>query len=328
MVSNGVYRMTKTILVTGGSGVLGKELLNVLIDEYKIIAIGKNYASFPDSIRFHKNFKFYERDLSKIGNQEEFLIPESLDLILHLAAVVSGEKVTEEMYHQINVNSTKLLIEFAKSKNVPHFGFVSSVSVYGSKEINLTINSERMGNTIYAKTKALAENYVLNSGKPYSIFRLASIYGKGTKSFISKLRSLTKLRIYPYISSNRKKSLLHIEDATKALLIWTKQTLDGKPPKPIYVFSHPEFVTVNQVIKIFQELGIVKGFLFPVPVGGIWARFVEFIFRALSFLRKKPFHGSPLQPLLESVAIYDSESFENLGFFPERDLRKGLADYQ
>lgn len=320
--------MTKTILITGGSGVLGKELLYGLIEDYKIIAIGKNYASFPDSIRFHKNFKFYERDLSLIHKIEEFLIPESIDLILHLAAVVSGVKVTEEIYHQINVTSTKLLAEFAKSKNVPYFGFVSSVSVYGSKEINLNISSERLGKTIYAKTKALAENYVLDSGRPYSIFRMASIYGKGTKSFISKLRSLTKLRVYPYISSNRKKSLIHIADATKALLTWTKQTLNGKPPKPVYVFSHPEFVTVNQVVETFQELGIAKNFLLPIPVGGIAGKILEFVFRSLSFLRRKPFHGSPLQPLVESVAIYDSGSFENLGFFPERDLRKGLTDYQ
>lgn len=320
--------MTKTILITGGSGVLGKELLYGLIEDYKIIAIGKNYASFPDSIRFHKNFKFYERDLSLIHKMEEFLIPESIDLILHLAAVVSGVKVTEEIYHQINVTSTILLVEFAKSKNVPYFGFVSSVSVYGSKEINLNINSERLGKTIYAKTKALAENYVLDSGRPYSIFRMASIYGKGTKSFISKLRSLTKRRVYPYISSNRKKSLIHIADATRALLIWTKQTLDGKPPKPVYVFSHPEFVTVNQVVETFQELGIAKSFLIPIPVGGFAGKILEFVFRSLSFLRRKPFHGSPLQPLVESVAIYDSGSFENLGFFPERDLRKGLIDYQ
>lgn len=328
MVSNGIYRMTKTILITGGSGVLGKRLLSNLIEDYKIIAIGKNYASFPDSIRFHKNFKFYERDLATIYKMEEFLIPESIDLILHLAAVVSGVKVTEEVYHQINVNSTKLLVEYAKSKNVPHFGFVSSVSVYGSKETNLNINSERFGTTIYAKTKALAEDYVLNSGKAYSLFRMASIYGQGTKSFISKLRSLTKRGVYPYISSLRKKSLIHIDDATRALVTWTKQTLNGKPPRPVYVFSHPEFVTVNQVIQTFQELGIAKGFLIPIPVGGFWAKFVELVFRLLSFLRRKPFHGSPLQPLLESVAIYDSQSFENLGFFPEQDLRKGLTDYQ
>ncbi|TGL92432.1 NAD(P)-dependent oxidoreductase [Leptospira congkakensis] len=320
--------MTKTILITGGSGVLGKELLKELISDYKIIAIGKNYANFPDSIRFHKNFKFYERDLSQIKNPEEFLIPEPIHLILHLAAVVSGAKVTEEVYHQINVNSTKLLVEFAKIKNIPHFGFVSSVSVYGSKEINLNINSERMGTTIYAKTKALAENYILNSGKPYSLFRMASIYGKGTKSFISKLRSLSKLKIYPYISSSRKKSVLHINDATKALVAWTKQTLDGKTPKLVYVFSHPEFVTVNQVIQTFQSLGIINKFLFPVPVGGFFAKILELAFRILAFLKRKPFHGSPLQPLLESVAIHDPSSWENLGIFPERDLRKGLTDYQ
>ncbi|TGK81327.1 NAD(P)-dependent oxidoreductase [Leptospira noumeaensis] len=320
--------MTKTILITGGSGVLGKELLKDLIEDYKIIAIGNHYTHFPDSIRFHKNFKFYERDLSKIKNPDDFLIPESIDLILHLAAVVSGAKVTEEVYHQINVTSTQLLVEFAKSRNIPHFGFVSSVSVYGSKEINLNINSERMGTTIYAKTKLLAENYILNSGKNYSLFRMASIYGKGTKSFISKLLSLSKLKFYPYISSSRKKSVIHIADATKALVTWTKQTLDGKTPKPVYVFSHPEFVTVNQVINTFQSLRIMGKFLFPIPVGGFFAKMIELVFRSLAFLKRKPFHGSPLQPLLESVAIYDSQSFENLGIFPERDLRKGLTDYQ
>ncbi|PJZ44021.1 NAD-dependent epimerase/dehydratase family protein [Leptospira brenneri] len=320
--------MTKTILITGGSGVLGKELLKELIEDYKMIAIGKNYVNFPDSIRFHKNFKFYERDLSQINHPEEFLIPESIDLILHLAAVVSGAKVTEEVYHQVNVNSTKLLVEFAKKNNIPHFGFVSSVSVYGSKEIQLNLNSERMGKTIYAKTKALAENYVINAERPYSIFRMASIYGKGTKSFISKLRSLSNQRVYPYISSTREKSVLHIADAINALVTWAKQTLAGKPPKPIYVFSHPEFVTVNQVIRTFQELGIAKKILFPVPVGGFWAKIVELIFQFLALVRRKPFHGSPLQPLLESVAIYDSKSWENLGIFPERDLRKGLTDYQ
>ncbi|MCT8334760.1 NAD(P)-dependent oxidoreductase [Leptospira sp. 85282-16] len=320
--------MTKTILITGGSGVLGKQLLFGLIDDFKIIAIGKNYSNFPDSLRFHKNFKFYERDLSKIHSIDELMIPEPIDLILHLAAVVSGIKVTEEVYHQINVYSTKLLVEFAKSKNVPHFGFVSSVSVYGSKEVSLEIGSERTGKSIYAKTKAMAEDYVLHSGKPYSVFRMASIYGKGTKSFISKLRSLIKLKIYPYISSDRKKSLIHIDDATKALVIWTKQTLNGKPPQPVYVFSHPEFVTVNQVIRTFQELKIIGKFLIPIPVGGFWGKLVEWIFRLISYVRQKPFHGSPLQPLLESVAVYDAQSFANLGFFPERDLRKGLTDYQ
>ncbi|TGM05425.1 NAD-dependent epimerase/dehydratase family protein [Leptospira jelokensis] len=319
--------MTKTILITGGSGVLGKALIGKLISDYKIIAIGTNHSHFPENLRHHKHFKFYERDLAKINAPDDFGISESIDLVLHLAAVVSGAKVNEETYYQINVNSTKHLVGFANEKKIPYFGFVSSISVYGSKETNLTLNSERFGKTIYAKTKSLAEDFVFRS-KTYSVIRLASIYGKGTKSFISKLKSLLKRGVYPKIPPIRKKSILHIEDATEALYLWTKQCLAGKKPERTYVFSHPEAVTIQEVIDTFRNLGITKKYQVPIPVSGIWSQILEKIFRTFSWIRKKPFHGSPLQPLLESVAIYDHGSWEKIGYFPKSDLRKGLMDYQ
>lgn len=109
--------MTKTIFITGGSGVLGKALIGKLIPDFKIIAIGTNHSHFPEHIRHHKHFKFYERDLVKIKSPKDFAITESIDLVLHLAAVVSGAKVDEETYYQINVNSTKHLVGFAEEKN-------------------------------------------------------------------------------------------------------------------------------------------------------------------------------------------------------------------
>ncbi|TGL51304.1 NAD(P)-dependent oxidoreductase [Leptospira kemamanensis] len=320
--------MTKTILITGGSGVLGKELIFHLIPDFKIIAIGSNHSHFPETIRHHKHFTFYERDLAKIKTTEDFGISEPIHLVLHLAAVVSGAKVNEETYYQINVNSTKLLVEFAIEKKIPHLGFVSSISVYGSKEMNLTLQSERNGKTIYAKTKSLAEDFVFQANASYSVIRLASIYGKGTKSFISKLKSLLIRGVYPKIPPTRKKSILHIQDATEALVSWTKQCLDGKKPEPLYVFSHPEAVTIQEVIDTFRSLQITKTYQIPIPVSGIWSKILETMFRFLSWVRKKPFHGSPLQPLLESVAIYDQGSWEKIGYFPKSDLRKGLLDYQ
>ncbi|TGL26013.1 NAD(P)-dependent oxidoreductase [Leptospira yanagawae] len=320
--------MTKTIFITGGSGVLGKALIGKLIPDFKIIAIGTNHSHFPEHIRHHKHFKFYERDLVKIKSPKDFAITESIDLVLHLAAVVSGAKVDEETYYQINVNSTKHLVKFAEEKKIPYFGFVSSISVYGAKETNLTLNSERFGKTIYAKTKSLAEDFVFQANKTYSVIRLASIYGKGTKSFVSKLKSLLNRGVYPKIPPTRKKSILHINDATEALYLWTKQCLAGKKPESVYAFSHPESVTIQEVIDTFRSLGITKKFQVPIPVSGIWSQILERIFRMISWIRKKPFHGSPLQPLLESVAIYDHGSWEKIGYFPKSDLRKGLMDYQ
>ncbi|XDD45898.1 NAD-dependent epimerase/dehydratase family protein [Leptospira sp. WS39.C2] len=320
--------MTKTILITGGSGVLGKELIQKLIPDYKIVAIGTNYSHFPESIRHHKHFKFYERDLSKITSSNDLNLSEQIDLVLHLAAVVSGAKVNEATYYQINVEATKHLVSYAIQNKIQYFGFVSSISVYGSKETNLTLSSERNGTTIYAKTKSLAEDILFQSGQNYSVLRLASIYGKGTKSFISKLKSLMKRGVYPKIPPIRKKSILHILDATQAIYLWTKHCLAGKKPEKVYVFSHPESVTIEEVIRSFQNLGITKKRQMSIPVTGIWSKLIDFTFRFLSWIRKKPFHGSPLQPLLESVAIYDESSWEKIGYFPKSDLRKGLMDYQ
>lgn len=320
--------MTKTILITGGSGVLGKALIGKLIPDYKIIAIGTNHSHFPENIRHHKHFKFYKRDLKNLNDLSDLNIKEPIDLVLHLAAVVSGAKVDEATYYQINVNATKQLVSFAIQKQIPHFGFVSSISVYGSKETELTLHSERFGKTIYAKTKALAEDFIFQSGQNYSVIRLASIYGKGTKSFISKLKSLMKRGVYPKIPPTRKKSILHIEDATEAIYLWTKHCFAGKKPESLYVFSHPEAVTIETVIRTFQDLGITKKRQLPIPVTGSWSKLIDILFRMISWIRKKPFHGSPLQPLLESVAIYDAGSWEKIGYFPKSDLRKGLLDYQ
>ncbi|TGM31794.1 NAD-dependent epimerase/dehydratase family protein [Leptospira biflexa] len=320
--------MTKTILITGGSGVLGKALIEKLIPDTKIIAIGTNHSHFPEIIRHHKHFKFYERDLNLINNANDLNLSEPIDLILHLAAVVSGAKVEEATYYQINVYATKHLVSFAIQNRIPHFGFVSSISVYGSKETELTLKSERNGKTIYAKTKSLAEDFVFQSGQNYSVLRLASIYGKGTKSFVSKLKALMQKGVYPKIPPSRTKSILHIDDATEALYLWTKQCFAGKKPEPLYVFSHPEAVTIEGVIQTFQSLGITKKRQLPIPVTGILSKLLELFLRTLSWIRKKPFHGSPLQPLLESVSIYDAGSWEKIGYFPKSDLRKGLLDYQ
>ncbi|MDF3819564.1 NAD(P)-dependent oxidoreductase [Leptospira sp. 96542] len=316
--------MEKIILVTGGSGVIGSLFLPKLLLEYKVLAIGTNHSAFPESIRFHKNFKFYERDLAKINSPEDFLIQEQPDLIWHMAAVVSGSKVSEALYHKINVESTKHLLTFAKKNNVKHFGFLSSITVYGSKNQNLEIISPREGTTIYAKTKILAEDLIFGSGIPYSIFRLASVYGGSSKSFVSKLTQLFRKKIYPYVETKRKKSIVHLEDVVEALLHWTNQSLTGKPTQPIYVLSHPASVTISDVLTAYKLANPQKKFLIPIPVGGVFAFLIQFLFRTLAYVKRKPYHGSPLTPILESIEVYDAASWKKLEQEPKWDLRKAM----
>ncbi|EMO74455.1 NAD dependent epimerase/dehydratase domain protein [Leptospira kirschneri str. 200801925] len=85
----------KTILVTGGSGSLGLVLVPELLKSYRVICIGRKLSSFPNTIRFHSNFIFYEVDLE---DDSDFSIREKPEFIIHLAGKVSGQASTLEEY--------------------------------------------------------------------------------------------------------------------------------------------------------------------------------------------------------------------------------------
>lgn len=320
--------MKETILITGGSGVIGSKVLPLLLETYKVICLGKRYESFSEEIRHHKNFKFYERDFAKIHSEEQFLIPEKIDIILHMAAVVSGSRLSKELYDQINVKSTKHLIDFAKNKQIKRFCFLSSVSVYGGKQYPIHINSERLGTSLYAKTKKEAEDILISSGLPYSILRLASVYGKGTKSYIHKLTALAKKRLYPKLRSDRRKSLVHWEDVVHFINLFVDKSFRNETLEPIYILSEPNSYSTTDVLQILREKQIAKGFIFTVPIDGHWGAGIDSLLRFLNYVRKRPNHNSPLDPIRESIELFDENSWKKMGIFPKWNLRKAFEEVQ
>lgn len=319
---------TKTILLTGVSGVVGRLVATRLIEDFKIIAIGSEYSRIPESIRHHKNFKFYERNFLTVNSTSELGILEPVGLILHLAGVVSGSKITEAEYFKINADSTRLLLDLAKEKKCQAFGLASSVSVYGHHQTNLFTGSERLGTSVYARSKIAAENHCLGSSLTFSLFRIASVYGHGTKSFVSKLHSLFKKGIYPSFGSERKKSILHVEDLVTFLCTWCLAALEQKEVLPVYVLSHPEAVTISMVIDELRRQGKAKYKGIPIPIFGFLIPVFNFFYKRLRSLQGAPYHESPLYPLINSVEIFDEHSWQDLHLSPKWDLRKGISQYK
>jgi UDP-glucose 4-epimerase len=318
----------KTILLTGGSGVVGASLSKRLIHDFKLIAIGTDYSRFSEEIRHHKNFKFYERNLLNIHDSQDLNIPEPVDLVLHLASAVSDSKISEEDYFKINSESTKVLVQFAQEKKCSGFGLASSVSVYGISKDALTINSDRLGESVYARSKIMAENYTKSLKLPNSIFRIASVYGHGTKSFVSKLFSLYKRRIYPVFRAEKRKSLIHVEDLVTFLDTWCRKALALEKIMPIYVISHPESVTIKSVVNEFKNQGRVSKNALPIPIFSLVIPLFNAVYNGLRRLRNLPIHESPLYSLMHSIEIFDEDSWKDLTLSPKWDLRKGISEYQ
>ncbi|TGN14332.1 NAD-dependent epimerase/dehydratase family protein [Leptospira ilyithenensis] len=316
------------VLITGGSGVLGRRLIESVLEKYKIIAIGKEYGRISETIRHHKNFKFYERDLTAIQSTKDFQIAEPIDLIIHLAGAVSGSKLSEKDFFTINAESTKHLAAFAKEKHSKAMLLASSVSVYGAQEEPIYTTSPMLGSTVYARSKIAAEEYLRDARIPYSIFRIASVYGLSSKSFIQKLFSLYKKGFYPKIKNQSPKSIIHIEDLNLAISAWIDRALTGASIQPVYVLSHPESVTIQQVIEEFKTHRKPRWGLLGLPVLPFFVPIFDLFYKILRKLQRLPYHESPLGPLLHSIEAYSEESWRDLHLIPKWDLRKGTAQYK
>jgi UDP-glucose 4-epimerase len=70
----------ETILVTGGNGFLGEEIISFFQKKYKIISVDKN------SVINSKNctdLNFYQIDISNIDEIEKVFKENSIDIIIH-----------------------------------------------------------------------------------------------------------------------------------------------------------------------------------------------------------------------------------------------------
>jgi UDP-glucose 4-epimerase len=315
------------ILLTGGTGTIGKELLpTLLVSGHKVVSLSRRDPGF-----FHPALFWIACDLSILAVDSngvqypssksiEILLIEKLkdvDCILHLAGLPSGEGSTLEEYIQSNVVPTQNLLKLATLQKVKIFIFCSTASVYGSnssKEPSLETDPLK-GNTHYAISKIEAEKLILQSEIPNTIiFRISSVYGKNSKSYINKLIKLYSKSLFPYpLKKNIGKSFIYIED----LISFFQHALNYEG-SGIYNIAHPQKVSVPILLKLFKK--VLPKIVFVVPIPSFLIIMDE-LFSKFSSIRSRE---SALRPLFQKSLLNPNKAIQELGYTPQTDMEKGL----
>lgn len=176
-----------TILITGASGGIGKEVLRQFIE----LNGGKRVAVFlrdtTKNRRLKKQFPSVHVHFGDILNYEEVQNAcHNKEVVIHLAAVIPTQlKNNSELFmHRVIVEGTQNVVR-ALEKVAPDafLLYSSSVVVYGDRLQTPEIYTHDPlipGQDPYAKAKIAAENIIWKSTIKWSIFRLSAIMGIGT----------------------------------------------------------------------------------------------------------------------------------------------------
>jgi len=183
----------KKVLVTGGLGFVGHNLVKSLLHNYncQVIVVDNCVNSSPEvlgddlaKVEFHQ--------ISVLDKDNLFPLLHRVDYVFHLACIqiaASSSNPLEDL--RVNAESTLLMLEYIKSNNVStiaRFVYTSSCSIYGGSINNFPAveNGPMAPLSHYASTKLLGENYTMVYYKLYDIpascVRYSNVYGYGQSS--------------------------------------------------------------------------------------------------------------------------------------------------
>lgn len=132
----------KNILITGGAGYIGSHTAVELLNSgYEVIVYDNLCNSSKESLKrveelTGKTVKFYEGDVRDAKALEDMFNKESIDAVIHCAALKAvGESVQKPLlYYQNNITGTLTLMDVMSRVNVKNIVFSSSATVYGNPE--------------------------------------------------------------------------------------------------------------------------------------------------------------------------------------------------
>lgn len=126
------FYKNKKILVTGGTGMIGKPLVEMLIDRGANVTI----VSLDDPSRAHPKAKFLRLDLTDINNCLK--AARGVDFVFHLAGIKGSPKMTMERPASFFVPTILFntnMMEAARRSGVKHFLYTSTVGVYAPAKV-------------------------------------------------------------------------------------------------------------------------------------------------------------------------------------------------
>ncbi|MBN1551063.1 NAD-dependent epimerase/dehydratase family protein [bacterium] len=170
------------VLVTGGAGFVGSNLVNRLVEEgAQVTVLDDLFTGRKESITCLNDIEFIEGSITDFDLLEKLM--SNKDFVFNLAVrnIIVSVK-SPRLDFKVNTEGTFNVLQAAKNVGIERVIYTSSASVYGNPRY-LPINEDDRLSTInpYAASKLCGENYCNafyeTYGLPVAIVRYSNVYG-------------------------------------------------------------------------------------------------------------------------------------------------------
>ena len=252
------------ILVTGGAGFIGSNLVDELVKQkHQVIVLDnlstgqkKNLNKCFGKIRFINIDISSEKNTLKLEKELK-----GVDIVFHLAGLADIVPSIENpnSYLKVNVTGTLNILNAAKKNNIKKFIYAASASCYGANPKYPTDEKNIIKTEYpYALSKNLGEQLVLHWEKVYKLnvtsFRFFNVYGPRSRTtgaygavfgvFLAQKINEKPLTIVG--DGRQTRDFIHVYDVVRALVLSIKKGKSGH----VYNLGSGVETSVNLIAKI------------------------------------------------------------------------------
>ena len=174
----------KKVLVTGGAGFIGSNLVDKLIDQGIEVIIFDD-LSMGSKENINPKAKFHKIDISIMGPRTLAKFMDGVDSVFHVASRTRVQPSIKQpsLYHRVNVTGTVNMLIASVKAGVKRFVYSASSSAYGEKD-TMPLNENMSTNPMspYGLTKLMGEEYCKLFNTQYGLetvnLRYFNVYGE------------------------------------------------------------------------------------------------------------------------------------------------------
>ena len=249
------YYNGKKILITGGTGFIGRNIVNELLKyDISVIYIFDRTIKYKwensDKIIYIEGDLLY--DMDKV-NAIDF------DIVFHEAANVDTTCIDNKNMIETNFEAFVKLVNICNDKNAK-LVYASSAAVYGNSKCPNIVDCSENPLNVYGESKLLMDKYIRDNSKKYKInvigIRYFNVYGNGEQhkgkmmSMVSQMLNKIKNNedINLFESGEQKRDFVYVKDVAKCNI------LAGLSDKTdIYNCGYGDSVDFNKIFTIIHS---------------------------------------------------------------------------